>query len=52
MIQVAINARHQAFPDEAVFKYQPFIGLENQFRFTPKTSDRVIRDYNTKDLAI
>jgi hypothetical protein len=52
VIQVAIDARHQAFPDESVFKYQPFIGLEDQFRFTPETLDRVIRDYNTKDLAI
>jgi hypothetical protein len=47
-----IDARHQAFPDAPVFSYQPFAGLEDQFRFTPGTFDRVIRDYNTKDLAI
>ena len=52
VIQVAIDARHQAFPQEPVFHYQPFAGLEEQFRFTPETFDRVIRDYNTKDLAI
>ena len=52
VIQVAIDARHQAFPGEAAFAYQPFQGLQDQFRFTPETFDRVIRDYNTKALAI
>jgi ectoine hydroxylase-related dioxygenase (phytanoyl-CoA dioxygenase family) len=52
VIQVAIDARRQAFPDAPVFHYQPFAGLEDQFRFTPETFDRVIRDYNTKDLSI
>jgi ectoine hydroxylase-related dioxygenase (phytanoyl-CoA dioxygenase family) len=52
VIQVAIDARRQAFPDEPAFTYRPFSGLQDQFRFTPETFDRVIRDYNTKDLAI
>ncbi|MDN3566094.1 phytanoyl-CoA dioxygenase family protein [Paeniroseomonas aquatica] len=52
VIQVAIDARHQARPDEPVFRYRPFAGLEDDFRFTPETVERVIRDYNTKDLAI
>jgi ectoine hydroxylase-related dioxygenase (phytanoyl-CoA dioxygenase family) len=52
VIQVAIDARRQAFPDELAFTYQPFSGLRDQFRFTPETFDRVIRDYHTKDLAI
>ncbi|MFC7475511.1 phytanoyl-CoA dioxygenase family protein [Dankookia sp. GCM10030260] len=52
VIQVAIDARHQAYPQEPVFRYQPFAGREDEFRCTPETLDRVIRDYNTKDLAI
>lgn len=52
VIQVAIDARAQARPDEPRFAYKPFAGLEDDFRFTPETFDRVIRDYNTKDLAI
>ena len=52
VIQVAIDARRQAFPDEPVFTYRPFSGREDEFRFTAETFDRVIRDYNTKDLAI
>ena len=52
VIQVAIDARHQACPDEPIFTYRPFSGQEEKFRFTAETFDRVIRDYNTKDLAI
>ena len=52
VIQVAIDARHQANPAEPRFTYQPFATLQDQFRFTPQTLDTVIRDYNTKDLAI
>ena len=52
VIQVAIDARHQAFPKEPLFAYRPFSGQEDKFRFTADTFDRVIRDYNTRDLAI
>ncbi len=52
VIQVAIDARHQARPEEPVFRYRPFDGLEDAYRFTPENVERVIRDYNTRDLAI
>ena len=52
MIAVAIDARRQQRPDETPFRYQPFVGLEDDFRFDDDTFERVIRDYNTKDLAI
>jgi len=52
VIQVAIDARRQANPDETPFSYQPFRGLEDQFRFNPTTEETVIRDYFMKDLAI
>ena len=52
VIQVAIDARRQRFPDETPFRYRPFAGLEERFRYNPETVERVIRDYNTKDLAI
>jgi len=53
VIAVAIDARHQHFGgEEPVYEYQPFIGLEDDFRFDDGTFDRVIRDYNTRDLAI
>ena len=44
--------RKDRLEHEPAFRYLPFAGLEDQFRFTPETFDRVIRDYNMKDLAI
>ena len=52
VIQVAIDSRHQHYPNERRYSYKPFAGLEDDFRFNDETFDRVIRDYNTKDLAI
>ena len=52
VIAVAIDARHERFPDEERYVYQPFVGLEDQYRWNPDTYDRVIRNYNMKDLGI
>ncbi len=52
VIQVAIDARRQHVPDETPYAYQPFAGLEDDFRFGDETFERVIRDYNTRDLSI
>ena len=52
VIQVAIDARAQAYPDEARFDYGPFADRVDELRYSPDTFDRVIRDYNLKDLAI
>jgi hypothetical protein len=52
VIAVAIDARHQRFPAETPYCYKPFAGQEGAFRFNDATFNSVIRDYNTKDLAI
>ncbi len=52
VIQVAIDARRQQYPDEPRFRYEPFAGREDEFGFNDETFERVIKDYNTKDLAI
>ncbi len=52
VIQVAIDARRQRHPDETPFRYRPFADLEDEYRFSEETFNRVIRDYNVKDLAI
>ncbi len=52
VIQVAIDARRQRFPEETPFRYRPFAGLEDRFRYNDETYERVLRDYSTKDLAI
>ncbi len=52
VVAVAIDARHQKHPGEAPFAYRPFVGLEDDFRLSDEVFERVIRDYNMKDLAI
>ena len=52
VVAVAIDARRQHRPDEAAYRYQPFVGLEDDFRCTDEVFKRVVRDYNTRDLAI
>jgi len=52
VVQVAIDARARAFPGETPFRYLPFEGHEDELRYGPDTFEHVIRDYNTRDLAI
>jgi Phytanoyl-CoA dioxygenase (PhyH) len=52
VIAVAIDARRQYYPDEKPFFYQPFAGLEDEFRFGEQAVGKVIRNYNEYDLAI
>jgi hypothetical protein len=52
VIPIAIDARHRKYPQERPFAYRPFAGREEEFRCNEETMQRVIRDYNTKDLAI
>lgn len=52
VIQVAIDARRQAYADETPFVYQPFKDAAAQYRWNPATFESVIRDYNTRDIAI
>jgi hypothetical protein len=52
VIAVAIDARRCHRPGEEPYRYLPFAGLEDDFRYGEETVERVIRDYNTRDLAI
>jgi len=52
VIATAIDARAQAFPNESRFSYQPFVGLEADYRFCERTRASVIHDYNLRDLGI
>ena len=52
VIAVAIDARRQHFLDEEPYVYQPFAGLEDDYRWNAETYEQVIRDYNLKDLGI
>ena len=42
----------QVFAVFVIHKCRSVAGLEDDFRFNEETFERVIRDYNTKDLAI
>lgn len=52
VVAVAIDARRQYYPQEQPFRYQPFADREQDFRFNDASFEKVIRDYNLKDLAI
>ena len=52
VIAVAIDARRQHYPNETPYHYAPFAGLEDEYRWNADTYERVIRDYNLKDLGI
>lgn len=52
VIAVAIDARAQYYPNEPRYTYEPFVGMEDEFRWSPETYERVIRDYNLQDLSI
>jgi hypothetical protein len=52
VIQVAIDARRQAYPAETPYRYQPFVDRVDDFRFTPETFESVITDYYLSDLSI
>ncbi len=51
VIATAIDARAQRFPEEATFVYQPFVGLEDEFRWDEAGRVR-LHDYSQKDIGI
>lgn len=52
VLAVAIDARAQHFPHEKRFAYQPFAGIEDEYRYTAASRQSVINDYNLQDLGI
>ena len=52
VIATAIDARSQHFPAETPFRYEPLVGFEAAFRYDDDSYERVLRDYNTRDIFI
>jgi Phytanoyl-CoA dioxygenase (PhyH) len=52
VIQIAIDARAGKHPGERRYRYQPFVGREDEFRSTEANWSRWIKDYTTRDLNI
>jgi len=50
--QVALDARHQARPDERRYRYAPFAEVEDEYRYGPETIASVLSDYTLYDIAI
>ncbi|MFM7120274.1 MAG: phytanoyl-CoA dioxygenase, partial [Gammaproteobacteria bacterium] len=51
LIGLGIDARRQRFPDETPYRYVPFIGREDDYRWTP-AARAGLHDYNLQDLGI
>ena len=52
VIQLAIDARQQFYPEESAYKYHHFLGKEEQFRMNPENEARYLKDYVLRDLSI
>jgi len=51
VIMYAISARQQRFPDEKPYRYDPFAGQEDLYRWTAQVKTG-LKDYNLLDLGI
>ena len=52
VISVAIDARTKFYPNETAYHYQPMAGREDELRHTPENWEKIIKNYNLKDLSI
>ena len=51
LIMYGIDARQQRFPEETPYRYKPFAGHEDDYRWTPQVTAG-LKDYNLLDLGI
>lgn len=52
IIQLAIDARRQAFPDETPYRYRPLTGQEEALRWNEANRQAILRNYNLSDMFI
>jgi len=52
IVQLAIDARRQRYPDESHYSYQPFADDENPPRWSEAARDAMLKDYNARDIFI
>ena len=52
ILQIAIDARRQRFPQEKSFVYQPLVGHEDENRWNETTRATVLKNYNQLDMFI
>lgn len=52
IIALGIDARQQRFPDEPRFVYQPLAGEEEENRWNEENREKLLKNYNLKDIYI
>jgi hypothetical protein len=52
IIQIAVDARRQRFPQEKPYVYRPLAGREDDNRWNESTRDNVLKNYNQIDMFI
>jgi hypothetical protein len=52
ILQIAIDARRQRFPQERAYVYRPLAGREDENRWTEATRSAVLKNYNQLDMFI
>ena len=52
ILQLAIDARHQRFPQETSYVYRPLAGREDESRWTEANREALLKNYNQRDMFI
>ena len=52
ILQIAIDARRQRFPQERAYVYRPLAGREDDNRWSKTTRETVLKNYNQRDMFI
>ena len=52
IVQLAIDARRQRFPDETPYRYQPFADDRNPPRWSEAAREALLKNYNLHDIFI
>ncbi len=52
VIQLAIDARAQRFPQEPRYVYEPLVGEEDDNRWSAETREKVLKNYNVRNLLL
>jgi len=52
ILQIAIDARRQRFPQERAYVYRPLAGHEDENRWNETTRETVLKNYNQRDMFI
>ena len=52
IVQLAIDARQQSYPQETPYTYEPMLDEAAQLRWSEKTRETILKNYNQLDLGI